>query len=95
MTNTILSEIIKEVKEKGYHYVLHDALKAAFGCEGREDPCTEEGLLDWAIDNNIMFEYKVLGQFKVVRFWGGRGDRKIQRLATGSHYPHLRESDEG
>lgn len=38
MTNTILSEIIKEVKEKGYHYILLDALKAAFGCEGREDP---------------------------------------------------------
>ena len=72
MAQPILSEIIKEVNEKGYHYVLLDALKEAFGCEGREDPCAEEGILEWAIENNIMFEFKVLGQFKVVRFWGVR-----------------------
>jgi len=83
MTNTILSEIIKEVRQKGYHYVLLDALKLAFGCEGREELCTEEGLLNWAIENHILFEYKVLGQFKVVRFWAGRGDRKIQQLLIG------------
>lgn len=73
MKNRILPEIVKEVREKGYHDVTLDALRPAFECEGKENTCVEERILVWAVHNHIVYEYKEVGQHTVVRFWGKGG----------------------
>lgn len=72
MRDRLLHEIINKSKRMIVQYVSLEALKPAFGCYCKEKTCMEDMLFVWAVENRIYFEFKKIGHYKVVRFWGDR-----------------------
>jgi len=69
MENYILSEIVRETREKGNYNVPFDTLRPAFECDDKQGLCIKERLLFWAIKNQVLYVYREEDQKTVVRFF--------------------------
>lgn len=69
MKDQLLHEIIEEISEKGDYFVPLKSLEAAFGCEHTHIICIKERLLIWAVENQIVYEYREVNHATVVRFF--------------------------
>jgi len=69
MDNHILSEIIKETREKGGYTVPFEVLRPVFECNDQQALCVKERLLFWAIENRILYAYMEEEQKTMVRFF--------------------------
>lgn len=69
MENKLLYHIIKTVNEEGDYSIPLDTLKPAFGCDGMKPVSIKENILLWAVENQIIFEYREVDQNTIVRFF--------------------------